>query len=213
MSCGIHWLISNVFFVPVGKDAVTGNNKPPAIAAGQPGAPAEAVPGVAEILATAKAHRMAHIVWRNPTFAEFSAALAAGEQSGDGLRALLTATDITVWWSHTLLHQHYVKTIGADGVRLWLKPALVLVSEETICKIDQFPWISMETATDPVPASVARRTAVFLAIQNDPRLRALYPTGFRTGWYIPADHRGDHLPDWQGQRIRPAAARTAVPAD
>jgi hypothetical protein len=120
-------------------------------------------------------------VWKNPTKREFAGAIKRGITTG--LRGLLTASDLYVWQSTNLLHIDFEHDAAITGVRIGLRSGELHINDETVDQPEHFPWIF------PQPDAIAdmdmedRRAIVTAWLLANPRLKRVYPNGFRSVWY------------------------------
>jgi len=123
---------------------------------------------------------LAYQVWKNPTKQEFRNAIKHGS-STDGLRGLLTGTDLYIWQSINLLHADFERDTTILGVRIALRSDEVRVNDETIDQPEHFPWIFTKDVFDM--DIEARRTIVAAWLLSNDRLNRLYANGFKVTWY------------------------------
>jgi hypothetical protein len=122
-------------------------------------------------------------VWRNPRSAGFSTALKTGSHRVAGLRALLTANDLYVWQSVSLLHGGFAEQTGIDGVRVGLRVNVVMMHEETVAFPEHFLWVYPDTGVAQALDVDDRREIAAQWLRQSSGLRHLYPNGFDTMWY------------------------------
>jgi hypothetical protein len=123
-------------------------------------------------------------VWRNPSTAGFADAVR--EASGAalaGLRGLVTATDLYVWQSTSLLHTDFERQMGISGIRVALRSGELQVNDETIDQPEHFPWVFPQSHLVAEMDIEDRRATVAAWLRASARLRRVYPRGFNVVWY------------------------------
>jgi hypothetical protein len=120
-------------------------------------------------------------IWANPSNVAFAEAVRlAAPADLSGLRGLLTQSNLYIWQSVNLLHADFERDTGIHGIRLALRSGEVFVNDETVAMPEHFPWLFPDAVAMDVDDL---REAAAGWLRANARLRAIYPTGFRLGWY------------------------------
>jgi hypothetical protein len=96
---------------------------------------------------------------------------------------LVTATDLYVWQSTSLLHTDFERQMGISGIRVALRSGELQVNDETIDQPEHFPWVFPQSHLVAEMDIEDRRATVAAWLRASARLRRVYPRGFNVVWY------------------------------
>ena len=122
-------------------------------------------------------------VWRNPNRQEFATALRSSAADANGLRGLLTLSDLYVWQSTNLLHPDFERETRIEGMRIALRASEVRTNHESVALPEQSRWVFPDLAQVATMDIEDRRKLVADHLQRNERLKRVYPAGFTVVWY------------------------------
>jgi hypothetical protein len=123
-------------------------------------------------------------VWKNPSKQEFGTAIRlSSDSSTEGLRGILTATDLYVWQSVNLLHADFERETGIQGVKLALRAGVIRVNDETVALPEHFGWIFPSSVQADQLDMDDRWSLVAMWLDTNRRLSRIYPQGFTIEGY------------------------------
>ncbi len=122
-------------------------------------------------------------VWRNPNRQEFATALRSSVADANGLRGLLTQSDLYVWQSTNLLHPDFERETCIEGMRIALRASEVRTNHESVALPDQFCWVFPDRVRAATIDIEDRRKLVSDHLQRNERLKRVYPAEFTVVWY------------------------------